>query len=855
MKLIKLAFQLVYEQKFRNLLIIFGISLGAIIITSSQIFIASIEESNEISVKELYGEIDLYVGHQLNLSHESKDPVSSNDINQIRSLDQVKELTPVSYPYLGMEIEYEMHDDIYVGFRNEPLAYETTMVEIGEQDIPGPAEVIVSPSYAKSKDINVGDLIQLPFPPNKEQQVKVVGLSEDREYLKRVLVFNYDWLVSVTREGPNMLMLSLDSYRSKQIVGEQINMINPNLNIDFLNEADEQRENIGGLYPILTALNVAILIISGMLLISILQISTQNRLKQYALMRIIGASKRKIFHLSLLESFIIGSIGLLIGIGVGIIAPLLILKNSLSFVDIEITNVSIPWLNIILYSIIYMLLMIASSSIPAMKASQSPPIEVYQNSSKSHAIYRIKHRNFMTGFILCIFISLSSILINHPTLHILSIIALFSLMILSTTYFLHYGFKTCIFFMDKFKVDNYLKLTPLNALKQIQKNKQIAVILLISISISIIGFTTLESMKKTSINQLFNLNPTDYKVTEMAYGNERINSEGFTSELFNRLIELDNVDKHSLFFTKPVMGLTLNLPNQEAGLYSIEESNTRQALVRVVGTDIETLMNTTHTIEGRKDINALEADEAIITLRTANITGYTIGDVVEVLDEVSNDTYQIRIGMIIDNSSMLGEETDFTLLLSSFQMEDIFGIVSHSELLINSSESEIIDQKILESIINELSLQKEVAIYNRYESVNEFLEQYNQRLIILVLAAAFMIGLSIIGLMNNSISSIKERLPELSTLRAIGLSKKRQTYSLIIEGAVLSTICGSIAVMISLWISIHLNLSFNSKIITLPINASFTILLLSPIIGMSAFLAPSIWASRKDILSNIVSRT
>ncbi|KYG25590.1 ABC transporter permease [Alkalihalobacillus trypoxylicola] len=851
MKLIRLAFKLIYEQKLRNLLMILGVSLGAMIITASQIFIASIEESNEASVKDLFGEIDLYVGHQLNLSHDSRIPVSDDDFNQIRSLEQVKELTPVSYPYLGMEIEYDLHDEIYVGFKNEPLAYETTMVEIGVQELPGAAEVIVSPAYAKLNNINVGDVIKLPFPPKEEQQVKVVGLSDDREYLNRILLFNYDWLESVTREGPNMLMLSLDSYRSKQMVAEQIHLINPDLKIDFLYEADEQRENIGGLYPILTALNVTILIVSGLLLMSILQISMQNRQHQYAVMRIIGASKSKIFQLSLIESFIIGSIGLLIGIVVGMIVPLLILMNSISFADIEVTNISIPWFTIIFYSVIYVVLIIVSASIPAMKASHSPPIEAYQNTSKSHAIYRIKHMYFMIAFIVCVLISLFSILINHAMWHIVSMIALFSSMILFTTYFLHYGLKISIFLIEKFRNDHFLKLIPLNARRQMQKNKQIAVILLVSVSISIIGFTTLDSMRKTSIEQLFNLNPTDYKLTEMAYGNERIHSNGFTPELFNRLIELDNVEEHSLFFTKPLMWLTVNLPNQAAGLYPIEHSDSLQALVRITGTDIERLMKTSSIIEGQEDINALTANEVIITLSAANAMGYNIGDTVEVLNDVNNEIYYLTIGMIIDHSMMLGDDSEFTLLLNPTQMKDLFGVVNHSELLIDSTDSKLIDQKTLEFVINDLNLQQEVTIYDRYEAVNDFLAQYNQRMIILFLATGFMIGLSIIGLMNNSISSIKERLPELSILRAVGLSKKRQTFSLIIEGALISIICGVVAVVMSLWISVHLNLSLSSEIISLPFQTSFVMLLLSPLIGLTAFIVPAIWASRKDILSHI----
>ncbi|MBM7839351.1 putative ABC transport system permease protein [Alkalihalobacillus xiaoxiensis] len=850
MKIIKLAFQLVKEQKLRNLLIIIGISLGAIIITSSQIFISSIEESNEASIKELYGEMDLYVGHQLGVADDTTDPVSEDDYRSIENLEKVEGITPVSYPYLGFEVEYDMFDYIYVGFKDEPLAYQTTMVEIGDQRLPGPGEVIVSTAYAKANNITEGDSISLPFPPKEHQNLKVVGFSKEREYLNRLFLFNYDWLENVTRKGPNMLMIRLDSYRSKQAVGEQINMINSELKIDFLKEADEQRDNIGGLYPILTALNIAILIVSGLLLTSILHISLQNRQQQYAVMRIIGASKKTIVFLNLTESLILGSIGLVLGILIGIFIPSLLLKNSISIADIEVVSISIPWSSITLYSVIYIMLILTASTLPAIKAANLSPIEAYQNTSKSHAIYKIKGFYFATLLTASVFISILSFIVNNTVMHIIAILALMTMLLLLVHYFLHYGLILSLKSLRLFGNNHFLKITPFNALRQMNKNKQVAIIIIVSMSISIIGFSTLDSMRKTTFDQLFSLNPTDYKLTEVSYGNERLESDGFSPELYNSLSKLDSVADHSLFFTKPLMYMTTNLPNPEAGMYSVEQSKSLQTLTGITSTDISRLLQTSGFLEGKENITDLEDDEVIITSSTSTTLGYSVGDTIELLDEETNGVYSLRVGMLIEDTHMLGDEV-YTILMTSEQMKDHFGVINHSELLIDSSQGHVLEESTIKNMIDDLGLGNEVTIYNRYDAVDDFHEQFNQRLIILFLAVGLMIGLSMIGLMNNSVSSIKERLPELSILRAIGLSKKLQTYSLILEGALLSTICGFVSVTISFWITIHLNFAFNGEILTLPILLSLILLLLSPSIGIIAFLAPAIWASKKSILAHI----
>ncbi len=398
--------------------------------------------------------------------------------------------------------------------------------------------------------------------------------------------------------------------------------------------------------------------------------------------------------------------------------------------------------------------------------------------------------------------------------------------------------------------NQFLKITPLNALRQMNKNKQVAIIIIVSMSISIIGFSTLDSMRKTTFDQLFSLNPTDYKLTEVSYGNERLESDGFSPELYNSLSKLDSVADHSLFFTKPLMYMTTNLPNPDAGMYTVEQSSSLQTLTGITSTDINRLLQTSGFLEGKENITDLEDDEVIITSSTSTTLGYSVGDTIELLDEETNEVHSLRVGMLIEDTHMLGDEV-YTILMTSEQMKDHFGVINHSELLIDSSQGHVLEETTIKNMIDDLGLDNEVTIYNRYDAVKDFHEQFNQRLIILFLAVGLMIGLSMIGLMNNSISSIKERLPELSILRAIGLSKKLQTYSLILEEALLSTICGFVSVAISFWISIHLNFAFNGEILTLPILLSLILLLLSPLIGIIAFLAPAIWASKKSILAHI----
>ena len=142
-------------------------------------------------------------------------------------------------------------------------------------------------------------------------------------------------------------------------------------------------------------------------------------------------------------------------------------------------------------------------------------------------------------------------------------------------------------------------------------------------------------------------------------------------------------------------------------------------------------------------------------------------------------------------------------------------------------------------------------LYNRAEELNDLEEQLLQRFFILFLAVGLIIMFTIIGLMNSTASSIKERIQELSMLRVLGYTKKRLFSLLLLEGALLTGTVGIFAVGLSMISTYCLLQSLNATTFpSMPLLLG-GIIVLSPLMGMGAILFPALWATKQDVMKGL----
>lgn len=236
----------------------------------------------------------------------------SNDIDINAEID--KEL----YSSLSQEQQVKYIEELT---ENSNATYETNLLKMGSVDVNNPSTINIYPKDFESKEI-ISDMIEEYNNDKKEQ-----GLDDQ--------VINYNDLIG-------MMLSSVTTI---------VNVIS---------------------YVLIAFVSIS-LVVSSIMIGIITYISVLERTKEIGILRAMGASKKDISRVFNAETFIVGLIAGLIGIGMTLLIniPVNLLIKSI----VNISNIaSLPIGGAIILIVISMLLTIIAGLIPAKMASKKDPV-------------------------------------------------------------------------------------------------------------------------------------------------------------------------------------------------------------------------------------------------------------------------------------------------------------------------------------------------------------------------------------------------------------------------------------------------------------------------------------------------
>jgi ABC-type antimicrobial peptide transport system permease subunit len=144
----------------------------------------------------------------------------------------------------------------------------------------------------------------------------------------------------------------------------------------------------------LSILGLVALMVSVFSIILVMIISVLERRKEVGILKSIGASNGDIFWLFLIESFILGLIGWLIGTGLALLTSVGItsgisytinldqfedIKSGLQTFGIETLSAEFPWLIFVITFILSIIVTTLSGILPAIQAARQNPVEVLRS--------------------------------------------------------------------------------------------------------------------------------------------------------------------------------------------------------------------------------------------------------------------------------------------------------------------------------------------------------------------------------------------------------------------------------------------------------------------------------------------
>ena len=231
------------------------------------------------------------------------------------------------------------------------------------------------------------DINSLP----KEQQKYLAGLSQEEmanvisNYINMYSATyedNLNTLGSVDLNKPSTINIYPKDFESKEKITDLIDEYNSNVNEeDNINYTDYIGLLMSGVTNIVNIISYILmafvsisLIVSSIMIGIITYISVLERTKEIGILRAIGASKKDISRVFNAETFIIGLISGLMGIGVTLILniPINIIIKHIA----DVSNITkLPFIGGTILVIISMVLTVVAGLIPSKLASKKDPVE------------------------------------------------------------------------------------------------------------------------------------------------------------------------------------------------------------------------------------------------------------------------------------------------------------------------------------------------------------------------------------------------------------------------------------------------------------------------------------------------
>ncbi|WP_461612952.1 ABC transporter permease [Clostridium sp. Marseille-QA1073] len=742
------------QNKKRTLLTLIGIILSLSLVATIGLFVKSAEKSQIENAKHTEG-FSFHLGYKTYTEDILSKVANNPNVQRYGIMERGDTVT---------------YNDIYIDrYYMDKGATELLNYSVKEGRMPqNDSEISIdqwSKNYIK-ENLNLGDKIVI-----KGKTYTVVGFLKNDEYFQRTKSCRAIVFSNAPKNGQLMVEISPKADFSETL--KNISNLTTNDNL-ILNQSLIRLNEMNSNKTLIIIACIAIVIVVSATIIVIhnsFQINVAERLKQFGLLRSIGATKKQIKKIVFREAtiFLIIAIPIGISISIGAIYGLnfifkLILKGdayfSLVSIDVGILIISI---------IITILAVYISSLIPANFVGSISPLAAISSRViiKKEAIKRRK----------------------YPLLK---------------------------------KIFNYKVVM---AVKNIRRNPSRCRTMILSIIVSSALFITFTS----SMNEIFTIkNPNgayetiDLEVNRSSDNDDSVgNNNQIVDDLASQLSTLNNVNKVYIQYTD-VFGMAevpLNKRIKEAGgilqKQKFEDGYKEVIVTKIKNYDKAALEDfSKYLLSGNIDVNRMNSENGVILvdngkvrdyntgkLYIGKLTDYKVNDEITVLKD-SKET-KVKIMAIIKEDIFEREDSTnvLTLITGDQVLKNITGEAPKIRNLSIALKDKALNLKTAEEVNNILKDYPSYTVIN-YADINK--SQKDSMLMIKVLIYGFIAVITLISSINiiNTITmNITLRRKESAMLKSIGMSQKDLKKIIRYEGIFYGIIGSTLGAIVGCFLS------------------------------------------------------
>ncbi|AKB84251.1 ABC transporter permease [Methanococcoides methylutens] len=329
---LQLARRNLSRQTFRTVLAAIGIIIGVIAISSMGI----LGNSLKMSVTDSFGDI----GDKLLIyPAPGEDGVTDKQISQMKKVDGIDAIIPVYST--GDRVEYKnsyTFGSIY-SIEQEDLG-KLVEVDDGQFFKSGSTDCVIGASIADNLELKLGSKIEIG-----ESRLRVVGILKERgmgfdidadtgiftsaqmyEKMYPDEGEEYDFVVVRAEELEKVNDIQEDIEKQLNRKEEVITVFATNIILESINEAFKS------ISLFLMGIGSISLLVAGVSILNVMLMSTMERTREIGVMKAVGASRKDVLTMFLLEALLLGVAASLIGglftIGAGYLILALVVKNT-----------------------------------------------------------------------------------------------------------------------------------------------------------------------------------------------------------------------------------------------------------------------------------------------------------------------------------------------------------------------------------------------------------------------------------------------------------------------------------------------------------------------------------------------
>lgn len=380
-----IAMSMLFAKKQRLILTCIGIavSFGLIIVIST--LYVSMERSVQKTIEKEVGTFELMVGYSPFRNTSSKKLMTEEEISKIRSMDGVidsgaalvsPELATNRYDsaarssntinYSGVEPNELIRN--YFGF--------TTTLQLDE--------MVITEEVARLWGVKQGDTKE--FSMNNDIVLKKVVAEIIPDYTSGPsVIMNIDAVrqAYALDNVANILYLDMADGIPQQAVEAAIRSeIDEDMDITLQSQNKTVMKQRTMFRFIAIGLGSTLLLVSILFLSSSFKLMLLGRVRELSTFRMIGASRRVIYKMVMMEAAVLNLLGVVLGVGVGVVFCNLSAKFIDSMMGIAVNNVEMDWPVVVTIAVFGWLLLTLSVMRIAVTAAASAPLVVVRYSEQ-----------------------------------------------------------------------------------------------------------------------------------------------------------------------------------------------------------------------------------------------------------------------------------------------------------------------------------------------------------------------------------------------------------------------------------------------------------------------------------------